>query len=56
MVLRSWISTWTRRTCPPVAVARPWMVNWMPDWTTRPSIGVVMVVSTPVAAGAVLKS
>jgi len=32
------------------------MVNWTPEATTRPSIGVVMVVSTGVGAGTVLRS
>ena len=45
LVLRSWISTWTRRTRPPVAVACPSITNCTPDATTRPSIGLTMVVS-----------
>jgi hypothetical protein len=56
LVLRSWISTWTRRTCPVPAVAWPWITNWTPDWTTRPSIGLVMVVSIGEGAGLELKS
>ena len=55
LVLRSWISTWTRRTCPG-AVARPSITNWTPDSSTRPSMGLTMVVSTGVGAGTVLKS
>ena len=55
LVLRSWISTWTRRTRPG-AVAHPSITNWTPAWTTRPSIGLVMVVSIADGAGLVLKS
>ena len=57
LVLRSWISSWTRRTCCPVpAVAWPWITNCTPEATTRPSIGVVMVVSIAEGAGLELKS
>jgi hypothetical protein len=57
LVLRSWTSSWTRRTCCPVpAVAWPWITNWTPDWTTRPSIGLTMVVSIAEGAGLELKS
>src|SRR4051812_19751510 len=52
-VLRSWISTWTRRT-PVVAVAVPVMLNGTPLCTTRPANGVVMVVSIGPGAGMLL--
>jgi hypothetical protein len=54
-VLRSWISTWTRRTRPG-AVACPSITNWTPEATTRPSIGLTMVVSMGEGAGLVLTS
>ena len=56
LVLRSWISTWTRRTRLVPAVAWPWITNWTPEATTRPSIGLTMVVSIGEGAGLELKS
>jgi hypothetical protein len=55
LVLRSWISTWTRRTWPG-AVACPSITNCTPEATTRPSIGLTTVVSMGEGAGLELKS
>ena len=54
-MLRSWISTCTRRTRPG-AVAWPSITNWTPEATTRPSSGLTTVVSIGEGAGLELKS
>ena len=54
---RSWICTWTRPTVPVATRAVPVIVNGVLFSTTRPSIGVVIVVSGRAAGNAtVLKS
>ncbi len=50
-----WTATSTRRT-PAAADDVPLISNSSPEFTTRPMIGSVMVVSTPLPAGTVLKS
>src|ERR1700712_4901741 len=57
LVARSWTSTKTFRTPVPAGVvAWPWIVNGSSEPSTRPAIGEVIVVSTPLEGVVLSKS